>query len=93
MEEFLNENLSNVKYKRAAKLLKEATDGKMKLRKKDEIFKESKALVAVYQIENTEYSQKQPASSSGQGNDAETSQSSQSLSTNLERDAETNKIF
>ena len=39
MEEFLNENLSNVKYMRAAKLLKEATDGKMKLRKKDEIFK------------------------------------------------------
>ena len=44
----------------------------------------------MYQIENTEYNQKhQPASSSGQGNDAETSQS---LSTNLERDAETNKI-
>ena len=81
MELFFNQNLSNLKYREATQMLNEATDGKVQLRATKNIFKESRELVNPYQIKNSEYGQ------------AITESGTQSLSTNLQRDADNKIVF
>ena len=99
-EQFLNENISSKKYKEAAKMIANTTYGKnVAFRSTYHILKPAKELVKEYKIKNTEYVNpseiSSSATSSSNNNQPSTSSSSTrsvSLSANLLRNAEDNRI-
>ena len=55
LESFLQENLSNKKYRTAQTLMTNATDGMVQMRSSHLIFKSAQELVKTYKIRNVEF--------------------------------------
>ena len=83
LESFLQENLSNKKYRTAQTLMTNATDGMVQMRSSHLIFKSAQELVKTYKIRNVEFDDAKNRFDNG----------SSSLSSNLCRDADGNVTF
>ena len=82
LESHLHENLAKGKYLTTMKLFSGVTNGEVQMRTSYHILKKSQEMVELYQIKNVEYDQERER----------VDNSATSLSSNLMRDAENNKI-